>query len=198
MPALPCALAELFPVAVLTTCCPALFRHTKTWSTSLDTSVMVMRMRTKHASGSSTERWRASKRRSTACAISLPTTAIGCEPGLVVNQVIQRAFAVRGPEVTSMARTGSDEIDYDSTRWNESDGFLGPKMLGRRRERDEAQLAADIRNAMARLPGVTLWFARPIEIHVAELPICGWAPILPTGGSAAPWRLVSNTVRQNR
>src|SRR5690606_603137 len=86
------------------------------------------------------------------------------------DMLIQRTLKERVPEIERIiARVGSDELGLDPMGPNETDAFLVLKPKDTWRVPDKDWLVAQLREAMADLPGFEFAFTQPIEMRTAEM-----------------------------
>lgn len=84
--------------------------------------------------------------------------------------LVQRRLKERVPEIQRIvARVGSDELGLDPMGPNETDTFLVLKPKEQWRVPDKDWLLAELRNAMADMPGMEFAFTQPIEMRTAEM-----------------------------
>lgn len=84
--------------------------------------------------------------------------------------LIQRTLKERIPEIERIvARVGSDELGLDPMGLNETDTFLVLKPKEQWRVPDKYWIIAQLREAMADLPGFEFAFTQPIEMRTAEM-----------------------------
>jgi cobalt-zinc-cadmium resistance protein CzcA len=96
--------------------------------------------------------------------------SIGLAHSLEDDTKVQRAILAKVPEVTDIiARTGSDELGLDPMGLNETDSFLKLKPRSQWRVGDKDWVLAQIRAALADLPGIQTSYTQPIEMRISEM-----------------------------
>ena len=96
--------------------------------------------------------------------------SIGLEQSVQTDLRVQRAILDAVPEVRSIvARVGSDELGLDPMGVNQTDTFMVLAPRSQWRKPDKEWLLGQLRDVMARFPGVAYSFTQPIEMRVAEM-----------------------------
>lgn len=97
----------------------------------------------------------------------LPTINLG--QSIVIDTAVQKSLMADVPEIRQIiARVGTDEIGLDPMSPNETDSFVVLKPQSEWRG-DKAFVVEQIRQAIARLPGIEPTFTQPIEMRVSEM-----------------------------
>jgi len=87
-----------------------------------------------------------------------------------LDLLIQRTLLKSIPEIERIVtRVGADELGLDPMGLNDADNFLVLKPKDQWRVADKDWLLAQLRQAMADLPGVEFAFTQPIEMRTSEM-----------------------------
>ena len=96
--------------------------------------------------------------------------SINLERSAEVDQIVQRTLLEKVPEVQRViSRVGADELGLDPMGLNETDAFLVLKPKEQWRVRDKEWLLAELRKALAELPGLEFAYTQPIEMRTSEM-----------------------------
>jgi len=106
-------------------------------------------------------------------AIIMQTTklpSINLANSVELDLLIQRTLLKSIPEIERIVtRVGADELGLDPMGLNDADNFLVLKPKDQWRVADKDWLLAQLRQAMADLPGVEFAFTQPIEMRTSEM-----------------------------
>jgi cobalt-zinc-cadmium resistance protein CzcA len=106
-------------------------------------------------------------------AIIMQTTklpSINLANSVELDLLIQRTLLNTVPEIERIVtRVGADELGLDPMGLNDADNFLVLKPKDQWRVADKDWLLAQLRQAMADLPGVEFAFTQPIEMRTSEM-----------------------------